>query len=116
MFIFSNTFLIFARQMHDKIIIANYAPYLNSNRVSLDGFTLLYVRYNYNRSRRTLIATGYSIKPVHWDDKKKWVKRACPQFEEIDMVLTRITSKLGEILSHAKDNGIDPIVDFILLE
>jgi integrase len=96
--------------------MANYAPYLNFNRISQDGFTPLYVRYNYNRSRRTLIATGYSIKPAHWDDKKKWVKRACPQFEEIDMVLTRITSKLGEILSHAKDNGIDPIVDFVLLE
>ena len=102
--------------MHDRFIMANYAPYLILNRVSQDGCTTLYVRYNYNRSRRTLIATGYSIKPVHWDDKRKWVKRACPQFEEINIVLTKITSKLGEILSYAKDNGIDPTVDFVLLE
>ena len=102
--------------MHDRFIMANYAPYLILNRISQDGCTTLYVRYNYNRSRRTLIATGYSIKPVHWDDKRKWVKRACPQFEEINIVLTKITSKLGEILSYAKDNGIDPTVDFVLLE
>ena len=96
--------------------MANYSPYLMMNRVSQDGCTPLYVCYNYNRTRRTLISTGYSIKPVHWDDKKKWIKRACPQFEEIDVVLTKITSKLGEILIHAVDNGIDPTVDFVLLE
>ncbi|CDN32576.1 hypothetical protein BN938_2506 [Mucinivorans hirudinis] len=27
-----------------------------------------------------MIATGYSIKPEHWDEKKRWVKRACPKF------------------------------------
>lgn len=30
--------------------------------------------------------------------------------------MTKITSKLGDILTYAKDNGIDPIVDFVLLE
>jgi integrase len=96
--------------------MANYSPYLMMNRVSQDGCTPLYVCYNYNRTKRTLISTGYSIKPAHWDDKKKWIKRACPQFEEIDVVLTKITSKLGEILIHAVDNSIDPTVDFVLLE
>lgn len=77
---------------------------------------LMYVRYNYNRTKRTLISTGYNIKPEHWDDKKRWIKRACPEFEEIDSALTKITSKLGEILTYAKNNGIEPIVDFVLLE
>ncbi|MFV0398118.1 MAG: tyrosine-type recombinase/integrase [Bacteroidales bacterium] len=93
-----------------------YYPYIKPNYVSSDGKTPLYVRYNYNRTKRTLISTGYNIKPDHWDDKKRWIKRACPEFEEIDSALTRITSKLGEILTYTKDNGIDPIVDFVLLE
>lgn len=102
--------------MHDSFIMANFSPYVILNRVSQDGYTPLYVCYNYSRARRTLISTGYNIKPAHWDDKKKWIKRACPQFEEIDIVLTKITSRLGDILTHAKDNGIDPTVDFVLLE
>lgn len=93
-----------------------YYPYIKPNYVAGDGKTPLYVRYNYNRTKRTLISTGYNIKPDHWDGKKRWIKRACPEFEEIDSVLTKITSKLGEILTYAKDNGIDPIVDFMLLE
>lgn len=93
-----------------------YYPYIKPNYVAGDGKTPLYVRYNYNRTKRTLISTGYTIKPDHWDDKKRWIKRACPEFEEIDSALTKITSKLGEILTYAKDNGIDPIVDFVLLE
>lgn len=104
--------------MHDIKIsgMANYSPYVLQKRVSKDGTTPLYICYNYSRSRRTLIATGYSIKPIHWDDKKKWVKRACSEYDEIDSALTKITSKLGEILTYAKDNSIDPTVDFVLLE
>lgn len=93
-----------------------YYPYIKPNYVSSDGKTPLYVRYNYNRTKRTLISTGYVIKPDHWDDKKRWIKRACSKFEDIDSALTKITSKLGEILTYAKDNGIDPTVDFVLLE
>jgi integrase len=91
-------------------------PYIKPNYIAANGKTPLYVRYNYDRTKRTLISTGYNIKPDHWDEKKRWVKRACPQFEEIDSLLTKITSKLGEILTYAKDNGIDPTVDFVLLE
>lgn len=96
--------------------MANYYPYVKLSRISQEGITPLYVCYNYSRARRTLIATGYSIKPVYWDDKKKWIKRASPEFEEINSVLTKITSKLGEILSYAKDNSIDPTVDYVLIE
>ncbi|MEA4949482.1 MAG: phage integrase SAM-like domain-containing protein, partial [Petrimonas sp.] len=93
-----------------------YYPYIKPNYVSSDGKTPLYVRYNYNRTKRTLISTGYNIKPDHWDEKKRWIKRACSQFDDIDSALTKMTSKLGEILTYAKDNGIDPTVDFVLLE
>lgn len=56
------------------------------------------------------------IKPEHWDSKKRWIKRACPEFDEIDALLTKITSRLGKILTYAKENGIDPTVDFVLLK
>jgi len=96
--------------------MASYIPYVKLTRVSQDGTTPLYVCYNYNRARRTLISTGYSIKPIHWDDKKKLVKRACPDYEDINDTLTRIITKLGKIISYAKDNSIDPTVDFVLQE
>ena len=96
--------------------IASYFPYIKPKYVTQVGTTVLYVRYNYNRTKRTLISTGYSIKPEHWNAKKKWIKRSCPNYEEIDAALIKITSKLGEILTYAKDNDIDPTVDFVLLE
>lgn len=96
--------------------MATLYPYIKPNYVSNDGTAPLYVRYNYDRTKRTLIATGYNIKPEHWGAKRKWIKRASPEFEEIDLVLTKITSKLGEILSYAADNAIDPTIDYILLE
>lgn len=96
--------------------IAKYIPYIKPKYVTQEGTTVLYVRYNYNRNKRTLISTGYNIKPEHWDAKRKWIKRACPHYEEIDACLIKITSKLGDILTYAKVNGIDPTVDFVLLE
>lgn len=96
--------------------MATLYPYIKPNYVSNDGTAPLYVRYNYDRTKRTLIATGYNIKSEHWGAKRKWIKRASPEFEEIDLVLTKITSKLGEILSYAADNAIDPTIDYILLE
>ncbi|MCS2207880.1 hypothetical protein [Bacteroides thetaiotaomicron] len=62
-----------------------------------------------------VISTGYNIKP-NIGCKRKWIKRACPHYEEIDACLIKITSKLGDILTYAKVNGIDPTVDFVLLE
>jgi hypothetical protein len=47
---------------------------------------------------------------------RQWIKRACPHYDEIDLLLTKITSKLGKILTYAKDNSIGPTVDFVLLE
>lgn len=107
-----------SQMQHSKFSgMANlYYPYIKPNYVASDGKTPLYVRYNYNHTKRTLIFTGYNIKPDHWDDKKRWIKRACPEFDDINFALTKITSKLGDILTYAKDNGIDPIVDFVLLE
>ena len=96
--------------------IAKYIPYIKPKYVTQEGTTVLYVRYNYNRNKRTLISTGYNIKPEHWDAKRKWIKRACPHYEEIDACLIKITSKLGDILTYAKVNGRDPTVDFVLLE
>ena len=114
--IVSYTFCRFAPQLQYGLIIANYSPYIKPGYVTQAGTTALYVRYNYNRTKRTLIPTGYSIKPEYWNIKKKWIKRACPEYEEINSSLIKLTSKLGEILTYAKGNGIDPTVDFILLE
>ena len=77
--------------MQYSFTIAKYTPYIKPKYVTREGTTVLYVRYNYNRTKRTLISTGYSIKPEHWDPKKRWIKRACPHYDEIDACLIRIT-------------------------
>jgi len=96
--------------------MTKYYPYIKPKYVTQEGTTVLYVRYNYDRTRRTLISTGCNIEPKYWDAKKRWIKHACPDYEEINSLLIKITSKLGEVLIHAKDNSIDPTVDFVLLE
>jgi len=45
--------------------MVNLYPYIKPGYIVADGKTPLYVRYNYNRTKRTFISTGYSIKPEH---------------------------------------------------
>ena len=93
-----------------------YTPYVKSGYSTQEGLTQIYIKYDYDRTKRTLINTGHQIAPKYWDDKKKWVKISCPDFEGIDETLKRMTSKLGEILTFAVDNGLNPTVEFVLLE
>ncbi|MDR2918198.1 MAG: site-specific integrase [Tannerella sp.] len=91
--------------------MANFYPYIKKDYKSKSGYTPLYVRYNYDRA---LIATGFSIKFEHWDDTKKSVKRACPDYEEIQVVLNKINLRLSNILDYANENDIEPTIDFVL--
>ncbi|MDL2224000.1 site-specific integrase [Bacteroidales bacterium OttesenSCG-928-M06] len=93
-----------------------FFTYIKKDYISKTGHTPLYVRYNYDRTKRTLIATGYSIKYDHWDEKKKCVKRACPEYEEIEVTLNKINLRLSNILNYANENEIEPTVDFVLKE
>ncbi|MDD4593216.1 MAG: tyrosine-type recombinase/integrase [Parabacteroides sp.] len=93
-----------------------FFTYIKKDYISKTGHTPLYVRYNYDRTKRTLIATGYSIKFDHWDDKKKCVKRACPEYDEIEITLNKINLRLSNILNYANENEIEPTVDFVLKE
>jgi integrase len=63
-----------------------------------------------------LIPIGCSISHEHWDYKRKWVKKSCPNYEEIDQELVELTGRLGNILAYANQNLIDPTIDFVLLE
>lgn len=57
----SNSFCNFAIRKQYRFTIAKYTPYIKPKYVTREGTTVLYVRYNYNRTKRTLISTGYSI-------------------------------------------------------
>jgi integrase len=94
----------------------HFSPYIKSGYTSNDGTTPLYVRYSYDRKKRTLIYTGFRILPEHWDGKKKWIKRASPQFEKINSALTKLTVKLGKIVDYAYSYDMEPTVDFVLIE
>jgi integrase len=96
--------------------MANFHPYIKKDYKSKSGYTPLYVRYNYDRVKRTLIATGFSIKFEHWDDAKKNIKRACPDYDNIQVVLNKINLRLSNIIDYANENDIEPTVDFVLKE
>ncbi len=113
---FFNSFYKFATQMQHNFFMAKYFVYIKKDYDSKSGLTPLYVRYNYDRTKRTLISTGFSIKYEHWDDKKKCVKRACPEYDEIEVVLNKIYMRLSNILAFANENDLDPTIDFILKE
>ena len=96
--------------------MANFYPYIKKDYKSKTGITPLYVRYNYDRTKRTLIATGFSIKFEYWDENKRNVRKSCPHYEEIQVVLNKITLRLSNILDYANENTIEPTVDFVLKE
>lgn len=102
--------------MQHNSVMPKFFTYIKKDYISKTGHTPLYVRYNYDRTKRTLIATGYSIKFDHWDDKKKCVKRACPEYDEIEITLNKINLRLSNILNYANENEIEPTVDFVLKE
>lgn len=107
---------MFATQMQHNFYMAKYFVYIKKDYDSKSGYRPLYVRYNYDRTKRTLISTGFSIKPEHWDDKKKCVKRACPDYDEIEKTVNKINLRLSNILDYANENDIEPTVDFVLKE
>ena len=101
--VFPDSFRNFTTQMQHKCntdyFMAKYIPYIKKSYVSQEGTTPVYIRYNYDRTRRTMIATGYRIKPDHWDEKRSQVRKSCPKFEEIDAKLKKMTAQLGNILT-----------------
>ena len=93
-----------------------FYPYVKTNYNTKNGEIPIYIRYDYDRTKRTLIPIGYSIASEHWDSKRKWVKKSCPNYEKIDQELVELTGRLGNILAYANQNLIDPTIDYILLE
>ncbi len=93
-----------------------FYPYVKANYNTKNGEVPIYVRYNYNRIKRTLIPLHYSVANEHWDFKKKWIKKSCPNFEVIDKELVSLMTRIGNILTYATDNIIEPTVEYVLLE
>jgi integrase len=52
----------------------------------------------------------------HWDFKKNWVRKSCPDFEKINNELISLTGRLGNILTYATENEIEPTIDYVLIE
>ena len=96
--------------------MSKFYPYILRNRKTKEDNTQLYIIYNYSRTKRTLISTGFKINPQHWDEKRRWIKKACPEYDEITTSLNIMISKIGEILVYAKNNSIDPTTEFVMME
>ncbi len=93
-----------------------FYPFVKANYNTKTGEIPIYVRYNYDRLKRTFIPLNQFIANEHWDFKKKWVKKSCPNFEKIDKELVSLMTRLGNIITYAADNNIEPTVEYVLIE
>ncbi len=93
-----------------------FYPFVKANYNTKTGEIPIYVRYNYNRVKRTFIPLNQFVANEHWDFKKKWVKKSCPDFEKIDKELVSLMTRVGNIITYASDNNIEPTVEYILIE
>jgi integrase len=93
-----------------------FYPYVDENYNAKNGEIPVYLRYNYNRVKRTFIPIHFSVRHEHWNFDKKWVKISCPEYEKINNALIDIIARLGNILTYAVNNEIDPTIDFVLME
>lgn len=93
-----------------------FYPFVKAKYNTKMGEIPIYVRYNYNRVKRTFIPLHHSVANEHWDFRKNWIKKSCPDFEEIDKELVSLLTRVGNILTYASDNNIEPTVEYVLLE
>jgi integrase len=93
-----------------------FYPFVKANYNTKTGEIPIYVRYNYDRLKRTFIPLNQFVAKEHWDFKKKWVKISCPDFEKIDKELVSLMTRVGNIITYASDNNIEPTVDYVLIE
>ncbi len=79
------------------------------------GNVPVYIRYDYDRAKRTLINTGHSIDPnAHWDFKKSTIKRSCPDFDNITRNIEVLENKISNILQYAREHKIDPTSEYVI--
>ena len=93
-----------------------FYPFVKANYNTKTGEIPIYVRYNYDRLKRTFIPLNQFVANEHWDFKKKWVKKSCPDFEKIDKELVSLMTRVGNIITYASDNNIEPTIEYVLIE
>ncbi|MHC1705205.1 MAG: site-specific integrase [Tenuifilaceae bacterium] len=93
-----------------------FYPFVKANYNTKTGEIPIYVRYNYDRLKRTFIPLNQFVANEHWDFKKKWVKKSCPDFDKIDKELVSLMTRVGNIITYATDNNIEPTVEHVLIE
>ncbi|MDY0281892.1 MAG: tyrosine-type recombinase/integrase [Salinivirgaceae bacterium] len=93
-----------------------FYPYVKEKYNTKNGIIPIYIRYDYNRVKRTLIPINLSCAVEHWDFKKKWIKKSCPEFETIEKKLVSMQTHIGNIITWANKNDIDPTIEHIHLE
>jgi len=84
-----------------------FNPYVNLKCNTKNGEIAIYVRYNYNRLKRTLIPIHFSTTSEHWNTDKNWIKKSSPNYQIINDALTDLMTRVGDILTYAYKNDID---------
>lgn len=99
---------IFMRRQFKRYIKPDY-----SNQKS--ELVTVYIRYDYNRTKRTFINTGHKIDAdLYWDFKKHTIKRSCPDFEKVSEDIESIENKISNILQYARNSQVDPTPEYLV--
>jgi len=93
-----------------------FHAYVDPKYDTKNGEAPIYIKYYYDRTKRKFIPINYSVKIENWDFKKNWIKKSCSNYEAINETLIDLMARIGSILTYAKENEIDPTIDFVQLE
>jgi len=76
----------------------------------------IYIKYYYEKGKQKLFHVGYIINEDDWDSKKNLVKLKHPDSEEINNAIEKLSHRIKEIVRKAKENDIDPTIDYVVEE
>ncbi len=75
----------------------------------------IYIRYDYNRTKRSLINTGHNVNAnLYWDVKKSTIKRSCPHHDNVLKDIENLENKISNILQYAREHQIDPTPEYLI--
>lgn len=78
-----------------------------------DGTFPIYIRYNYNREKRTLLNTGKYILPKYWNYNNNKLRKSHPEYDEYFSYIDSLRMKIERIVEESIKKSIEPTTDYV---
>lgn len=78
-----------------------------------DGTFPIYIRYNYNREKRTLLNTGKYILPKYWNYNNNKLRKSHPEYDEYFSYIDSLRMKIERIVEESIKRSIEPTTDYV---